>query len=135
MSDTSGIFKAKYGDALQGLDWINKIEPEDRKLLIEIGLRATDYGRTGGRARAEKAIRDNKGHFARPDGTTKLDDVNLGGFKEQVGREPEPGVDFDPDEPMCQDDYEYFSSTGRYEPAQSRGINIYGFEVVARGSV
>lgn len=27
---------------------------------------------------------------------------------------PQPGVDFDPDKPMCQDDYEFFSKSGRY---------------------
>lgn len=37
------------------------------------------------------------------------------GFKAVYGRDPIPGVDFDPDDPLCQDDYEYFSGTGRYK--------------------
>lgn len=106
MSETSGIFKAKYGAALQGrADWINAIEPEDRKLLIEIGMRAWDYGRAGGRARAEKAVRDSKGHFARPDGTTRLDEQ----------------------EPVSQDwDAEVVS---QFEPE----LQLFGFSVVAHG--
>ncbi len=135
MSNTAGIFKAKYGDVLQGLDWMNRIDPADRQLLIEIGLRATDYGRLGGKARSSKAVRDAKGRFCKQDGTNKAQVAVEGGFKEQMGREPQPGVDFDPDGDMCQDDYEFFTSTGRYEPAQSRGINLQGYEVVARGSV
>lgn len=35
-------------------------------------------------------------------------------FEAQYGRKPEPGRDFDPDAGMCQDDYEYFTGTGRY---------------------
>lgn len=30
-------------------------------------------------------------------------------------QQPVAGVDYDPDQPMCQDDYEWFTSTGRYE--------------------
>jgi hypothetical protein len=29
-------------------------------------------------------------------------------------RKPVAGIDFDPDKPMCQDDYEHFTGTGRY---------------------
>jgi hypothetical protein len=35
-------------------------------------------------------------------------------FQALHGREPIAGVDFDPDGFTCQDDYEYFTGTGRY---------------------
>lgn len=37
------------------------------------------------------------------------------GFRALFGREPVAGRDFDPDGPMCQDDYEYFNDTGYYD--------------------
>lgn len=37
------------------------------------------------------------------------------GFKAVYGRDPIPGVDFDPNDSLCQDDYEYLTSTGRYK--------------------
>lgn len=73
--DTKGIFKRKYGEGLKGHDWIKAIEPEDRALLIEIGMRAMDWGRMGGAARASKAKRDARGHFSREDGTNRDTDL------------------------------------------------------------
>jgi len=35
-------------------------------------------------------------------------------FLAQTGKKPVAGIDYDPDEPMCQDDYEYFTGTGGY---------------------
>lgn len=32
-----------------------------------------------------------------------------------------PGINFDPEKPMCQDDYEYFTKTGRYQKKQKKG--------------
>ncbi len=34
-------------------------------------------------------------------------------FMATYGRKPKPEIDFDPDD-LCQDDYEYFTGTGRY---------------------
>lgn len=39
-----------------------------------------------------------------------------GGFREQQGHEPVPGEDYDPGAELCQDDYEWLTSTGRYSP-------------------
>jgi hypothetical protein len=38
------------------------------------------------------------------------------------GRKPEAGRDYDPDGPLCQDDYEYYTGTGRYADS-SRGLD------------
>lgn len=62
MSEYSGIFRKKY--RLQGKDWIRSIEPEDRAVLVQIGMAAMDYGRAGGKARASTAKRDKRGRFA-----------------------------------------------------------------------
>lgn len=35
-------------------------------------------------------------------------------FIEDTPKDPIPGVDYDPDGDICQDDYEYFTKTGRY---------------------
>jgi hypothetical protein len=35
-------------------------------------------------------------------------------FKATRNRMPVSGVDYDPDKPMCQDDYEYYTGTGEY---------------------
>lgn len=35
-------------------------------------------------------------------------------FLSQVGRLPIPGKDYDPTGPMCQDDYEFYTGTGKY---------------------
>lgn len=37
------------------------------------------------------------------------------GFEQVVGHKPVAGVDFDPDDTFCRDDYEYFTSTGLYD--------------------
>jgi hypothetical protein len=43
------------------------------------------------------------------------------------GRKPVPGQDFDPDPAMCQDDYEFYTGTGRYTdyPDPNSPINQY----------
>lgn len=41
-------------------------------------------------------------------------------FREENNCAPQPGIDFDPDAPMCQDDYEYLTGTGSYSPAPSQ---------------
>lgn len=111
MDGVKGIFKAKYGDQLKGADWVRRIDPEDQRVLIDIGLQAFDHGRQGGRAQAERGLRDPRGRFTR------------GGFREQYGRDPVPGEDYDPEAVFCQDDYEYFTSTGRYAAVRQEGQN------------
>lgn len=58
------LFKNKYPE-LRGKDWIRHIEPDDRQVFIEIGMKAWDYGRVGGLARARTARRDSRGRFAK----------------------------------------------------------------------
>lgn len=60
MTNETGIFKAKYGDNLRGRDWARRIEPDDVKVLAEIGQRAHLYGHMGGVARAATARRGGK---------------------------------------------------------------------------
>jgi len=61
----TGLFKRKYGDKLKGrVDWIKVLDPEDQQVLIRLGLQAADYGRRGGKVRAECAKRDRRGRFA-----------------------------------------------------------------------
>lgn len=47
------LFKSRY-PSLQGKDWINSIEPEDRQAFIQIGLQETGYGKSGGHAVVKK---------------------------------------------------------------------------------
>lgn len=56
------LFKNRY-DKLLGSDWIRRIDAEDRKAFIEIGLAAMDFGKLGGTARAKTAKRDSNGRF------------------------------------------------------------------------
>lgn len=48
-----------------GSDWIRRLEPEDLKAFIELGMRSWDYGKLGGKARAKSAQRDEKGRFTK----------------------------------------------------------------------
>ena len=58
------LFKSRYPN-LQGRDWINNIEPEDRQAFIEIGLSATNFGKTGGNATVEKYGREHMKNIGR----------------------------------------------------------------------
>lgn len=63
-------------------------------------------------------------------------------FKAQFGRAPVAGQDYDPDGPMCQDDYEYLAGEGQYSdnanpgPAdtltweEQRAIHDYELDIV-----
>lgn len=64
MSILSGVFKRKYGAALEGKDWVRRIEPEDQAVFIQVGIEAWEYGHKGGIARASTAERDERGRFA-----------------------------------------------------------------------
>lgn len=112
MSEIAGVIKAKYGDVLRGRqDWIRVIDPEDQRCLIEVGLKAAQCGILGGKVRAKTARRSPEGKFVRADGTYE---PRPKGFRETYQREPEAGRDYDPDGDICQDDYEFFTSIGRY---------------------
>ena len=64
MSPLTNKFKQHYGDGLRGRDWIRRIDPADRDVLISEGLKAAEHGKLGGYARARTAVRDWKGRFA-----------------------------------------------------------------------
>lgn len=49
------LFKSRYPDStFQGKDWIHNIDPEDVQAFARIGLEASDYGRSGGKALVKK---------------------------------------------------------------------------------
>lgn len=47
------LFKSRYPD-LKGKAWIKAIDPEDRKVFVDIGLQEMDHGRKGGLALVKK---------------------------------------------------------------------------------
>jgi hypothetical protein len=69
MTELTGLFKARY--SLRGRDWIRRIDPDDQRVLIEIGLRHADFGRMGGQARARSGKRGSNGRFIKDDGGKK----------------------------------------------------------------
>lgn len=62
MTPYSNIFKNRYPE-LRGKNWLQSVSVEDKKAFINIGFMASDCGRKGGKARAEKAKRDYRGRF------------------------------------------------------------------------
>lgn len=58
------LFKSRY-PSLKGKDWIRRIESDDRRVFVRIGQAEHEYGRKGGRARAQSAKRDQKGRFTK----------------------------------------------------------------------
>jgi len=58
------LFKARY-TSLQGKDWINSIDPEDKQAFIQLGLQEADYGRSGGNALVKKYGRKHMKNIAR----------------------------------------------------------------------
>lgn len=48
----TNLFKQKY--ALFGKDWVRRIDPDDLKVFVGIGLEANEHGRQGGKALARK---------------------------------------------------------------------------------
>jgi hypothetical protein len=55
-----GYFKQNY--SLKGSDWIRYIPAEERQALAHYAFACSDYGRKGGRVRADTAQRYPKGH-------------------------------------------------------------------------
>jgi hypothetical protein len=47
----------------QGRDWVRRLDPENKRVFIDIGLQAGDHGKMGGAVRAATATRCGKGHF------------------------------------------------------------------------
>lgn len=62
MPDLKGYFKRKYPN-LSGSDWIKHIDDADRKAWMELMAQASDYGRKGGRVRADTGKRDKRMRF------------------------------------------------------------------------
>lgn len=60
-----GLFHA-YTER-KGKDWLKKVEPVDRQAFCFIGMRAHDFGRLGGKARARTGKRDRRGRFVKED--------------------------------------------------------------------
>jgi len=56
------LFKSRYLN-LSGSDWINKIDAEDKKAFIELGLKHAEYGKLGGAKRAKTGKRGSNGKF------------------------------------------------------------------------
>lgn len=46
------LFNSRY--SLQGRDWVRLLEPEDLRVFVDIGLKAMDHGRLGGRGLVKK---------------------------------------------------------------------------------
>lgn len=59
-----GMFRERY-PSLQGRDWIRRLLPEDLQYFVRAGMERFEYGRMGGLARAQGAVRDRRGRFAR----------------------------------------------------------------------
>ena len=57
------LFKCKY--ALHGHDWVRRIEPDDLRVFVDIGLQANEHGRQGGRALVTKRGRDHMSRIGR----------------------------------------------------------------------
>lgn len=55
------LFKTHY--ILQGRDWLRRVSPEDRKVFVELGFKHSEFGKLGGKKRAEFGKRDAKGRF------------------------------------------------------------------------
>lgn len=64
MSNYPNLFKSRY-PLLKGKDWIRTIEPDDRKVFVELGMKHSEYGRLGGKVRAATCRRDNRGRFVK----------------------------------------------------------------------
>ena len=62
MISLQGKIKEKYPD-LNGRDWVNRIDPQDKQVLVHAMQAGGQYGRLGGKARAATAQRDAKGRF------------------------------------------------------------------------
>lgn len=69
MSELTGYFKRNYGP-LEGSDWVRRLPECERQALAHIAHTASDYGRSGGIARARTALRDRRGRFRRNNGQT-----------------------------------------------------------------
>lgn len=59
-----GLFKKDYIDR-RGSDWVRRLPKEDLQVFVDLGLKAFDHGKMGGRARAQSAKRDKRGRFAK----------------------------------------------------------------------
>ena len=58
------LFKNRYPE-LQGSDWIKRIDPEDKKVFVSLGMSHNGYGRKGGLQRGKFGLRDKRGRFTK----------------------------------------------------------------------
>lgn len=55
-------------------------------------------------------------------GKAKVTELSVApSFRANFGHDPVPGEDYDPDGDLCQDDYEYYTGTGRYSHTPPQG--------------
>ena len=85
MSEYTGLFKSRYPN-ITGSDWIRKVDPDDRRVFVQIGHEHAEHGRLGGFARASSAKRDSRGRFVSADGSNS-----------RTGTDPRKGTANDPD--------------------------------------
>lgn len=57
------LFKSRY--RLKGSDWLRRIDPDDLKAFVDIGLQAAEHGRKGGRALYMKRGREHMSKIGR----------------------------------------------------------------------
>lgn len=62
MSELEGYFIQNYGP-LKGRDWLRRLPKWERSALSRVAWSASDYGKSGGVARAQTALRDRRGRF------------------------------------------------------------------------
>lgn len=58
------LFRNRYGK-LNGKDWLRRVDSEDLQAFARIGLEASDYGRSGGRAVVRKYGKKHMRHLAK----------------------------------------------------------------------
>lgn len=58
------LFKSRY-PKLQGRDWVKHIDPEDRRVFVELGLSETNFGKSGGQVTVKKHGRKHMKHIGR----------------------------------------------------------------------
>jgi hypothetical protein len=87
------LFKARY-PILRGKDWVRRIEPEDLRVFVDIGLKANDHGKQGGRALVEKHGKEHMRKIARI-GAIAANSIKAWNKAVREANEQELGVTFD----------------------------------------
>jgi hypothetical protein len=58
------LFLSRYTE-LKGRDWLRRIEPEDRAVFVDIGLKANGHGQLGGKAVVKKYGKEHLSRIGR----------------------------------------------------------------------